>query len=494
MIANLRSYARTRLLLLTLILILLPIMLNAAQSAEHNQTTDDATCPALVETALEAVDDFCANTGRNQACYGNFNLEAEARPTAEDFHFETIGDIANVSDIASLRLNGMNEDNGEWGVVLLRLQTSLPDTLPGQNVTFILFGEVEITNAVDDEQVENGEMTPMQAFYLTTGLGDSQCSEAPDSGLIVQTPEGVGEVAFTVNEVDVQMGSTVLFQANTESEDGEMTVTTIEGAAALTLDDESFPVIEGTMARMPLQRMGGRLRPPRLPQQIETYDDRRLRGLPLDALQRPIQPVRPLNGLELAQVRNRRNQGNPMCGEAPFPPCDHIPDVIGGRPCIIPSLRDALPEEQRANRAPCDVEEIPLDQLPQRPNRNGERDCVRPPGPDEPPLAPDDDRPICPEFRTGGNQQPPPRDGSQLPPPPNENEGGSVFLPPPTLVPTLGGADNGTLPTPTPTRNSILPTRTPVPTMPPSGGDGNPPPPPGGGGTGGNPPPPPPGG
>ncbi|MEQ8672079.1 MAG: hypothetical protein RLP44_08075 [Aggregatilineales bacterium] len=444
-------------------------MANSAQATQA-QTNSDETCPALVETALEAVDEFCANTGRNQACYGNFNLEAQARATAEDFRFEDIGDIANVSDITSLRLNGMNEENGEWGVVLLRLQTSLPDTLPGQNVTFILFGEVEVTNAVDEEQIESGEMTPMQAFYLTTGIGDAQCSEAPDSGLIVQTPEGVGEVAFTVNEVDVQMGSTVLFQANPDGEDGEMTVTTIEGAAALNLDGEAFPIIEGTMARMPLQRIGGRLRPPRLPERIETYNDRRLQGLPLNQLQRRVQPPPPLNGRELIQVRQRFRNGMAMCGEAPFPSCDHIPGVIGGLPCIIPSMVDRLTPEQQAGRSICNVEETPLDQLPQR---------------------------------NGANRQPPPnRSGENLPPPPNSS--GTGQLPPP---PNGSGSNVGgnivpqITPTPirvvlpTPTRDSIMATRTPLPTLPTdgNGGSGNLPPPPNGGGNL-PPPPPPPGG
>ena len=203
---------KTRLLFLLALMIILPMTIRAAHEIDRTQTDDDM-CPALVETALNAVDEFCADTGRNQACYGNFNLEAEAQPTAEDFTFSEIGDIVNVSDIASLHLAGMDEASGEWGVALLRLQTNLPDTLPGQNVTFILFGDVEVVNAVETGDVESGEATPMQAFYLSTGLGDSQCSEAPDSGMIVQTPDGVGEVAFTVNEVDVQMGSTVLFQA-----------------------------------------------------------------------------------------------------------------------------------------------------------------------------------------------------------------------------------------------------------------------------------------
>jgi hypothetical protein len=91
----------------------------------------------------------------------------------------------------------------------------------------------------------------MQAFSLRTGVGDSLCDEAPDSGLVVQTPEGVGEVTFNVNGVEVGMGSTVVFRAQA---DGEMTVATVEGLAVLEVEDEVQPVLAGTRLRVPLDR------------------------------------------------------------------------------------------------------------------------------------------------------------------------------------------------------------------------------------------------
>ena len=103
-------------------------------------------------------------------------------------------------------MSELNEDAGVWGVAVMSLQADIPNTLPGQNVTFILFGDVMIENAASDEQ------TPMQAFYLRTGIGDVACEEAPESGLLIQTPDGIDEVTFNVNGVDVQVGSTVLFQ------------------------------------------------------------------------------------------------------------------------------------------------------------------------------------------------------------------------------------------------------------------------------------------
>src|SRR5690349_1441791 len=108
---------------------------------------DDA-CPTIVETALDAVDELCQDAGRNQACYGNVSLTAEPQPGVSNFTFERDGDIVDVADISTLKLEPMDAEAGVWGLVLMQLQADIPDSLPGQNVTFLLFGDVELENAV----------------------------------------------------------------------------------------------------------------------------------------------------------------------------------------------------------------------------------------------------------------------------------------------------------------------------------------------------------
>lgn len=51
---------------------------------------------------------------------------------------------------------------------------------------------------------------PMQAFYLSTGIGTSDCSEA-DPVIAVQSPEHI-TVDLTVNGVDIRVGSLITFQ------------------------------------------------------------------------------------------------------------------------------------------------------------------------------------------------------------------------------------------------------------------------------------------
>jgi hypothetical protein len=103
-------------------------------------------CPAIVQSALEATQTLCAAAGRNQVCYGNILVSAEPQPGVTDFRFEQQGDIVGAESLQSLRLSAMDLDQGTWGVSLMRLQANLPDTLPGQNVTFLVFGDVEMVN------------------------------------------------------------------------------------------------------------------------------------------------------------------------------------------------------------------------------------------------------------------------------------------------------------------------------------------------------------
>ncbi len=133
-------------------------------------TAQDSTCAPLVEQALSSVEEGCAAAGRNQACYGYVDLTATARADAENFTFDQAGDVANVADVQSLRLSALDEVANTWGIALMRLQANLPDALPGQNVTFLLFGDVEIENAVEPtEALTTIEATSTGAINVRTG-------------------------------------------------------------------------------------------------------------------------------------------------------------------------------------------------------------------------------------------------------------------------------------------------------------------------------------
>ncbi len=342
-----------------------------------------ADCPEIVERALETVDEMCADTGNNQVCYGNVSIEATPQQGVSTFTFERTGDLADLTDVQTLALGGLDEGQGTWGVALMRVRANIPDTLPGQNVTFLLFGDVVLENAVaeqtvllpvtrqsadvnvrnqpnpdarliaalvgdqvlyadgrledgswlrvqnpvDDEGnivasvgwvstpvvtvdgdinslpvVQSTDTTitsgygPMQAFYFRSGIGDSACAEAPDSGLLVQTPEGVEQVSLRVNGVDVQLGSTAYFQAEPSA---EMIISTIEGSASVQSEGVTQIVAAGTRVRVGLNEEGIANTPPSDP---EPYDADALAALPVVALEREIEIAEPLDPSQIVTL------------------------------------------------------------------------------------------------------------------------------------------------------------------------------------------------
>jgi len=292
------------------------------------QTGDsDEQCSIVVQTALESTREVCDGTERNEACYGNTPLEAQPKPGVSDFTFNEQGDREQVARIQTLRLSALDVETGAWGIALMELQASIPDSLP-ENVTMLLFGNAEITNTSDQPAVRiAGEISstsrvylgasldstvanllepgtavtaigrssdstwvriqygqsgtgwvaanvltleddiqtlmvfdpvlpdepqfgPMQAFTFHSSKDDAPCEAAPDSGLLIQTPEGVGQVRMLVNEVVVNVGSTVFFTGGT----GEPTVdmSTLDGLAVIVIDGVRYFIPAGSWREVPI--------------------------------------------------------------------------------------------------------------------------------------------------------------------------------------------------------------------------------------------------
>jgi LysM repeat protein len=245
------------------------------------------SCSFLVEQALLAVGDNCADLDRNSACYGYNQVDATFSADYPEDYFSVPSDRANLTDLDTLRTAPMDSATARWGVAVMNIQANLPNTVPGQGVIMMLVGDAEIRNDVPAEEaneiieplstviledthvytspsatadilvtasaneivlvdgfnptktwlrvvtdgtiawIERGRVarlagmdnlpivgasypTPMQAFYLSTGIGESECQEA-DSMIAVQSPENI-TVDLTVNGVDIRVGSLVTFQ------------------------------------------------------------------------------------------------------------------------------------------------------------------------------------------------------------------------------------------------------------------------------------------
>ncbi len=277
------------------------------------------TCSAIIQDILATVEDSCEDLGRNQVCYGNNDVSALDFTESPIDSFTTVGNTTDVTDIASLATAPFNTNDDTWGIALLNLQADLPDTLPGQNVTFVVFGDTQLTNHIVPEanivfslpaqsisnanlragagltfdvidalanaenvtligrdatgdwvQIERDDGTawvfaelvsiegnpnllpivsdmetgsaPLQAFSIQTGIGQTSCQEAPPEGVLIQAPTDT-TVHFTVNGIEVEMGSTAFMQVD----NGNLEVSNLDGNVIVTSMEESQFVDIGYM-------------------------------------------------------------------------------------------------------------------------------------------------------------------------------------------------------------------------------------------------------
>ena len=82
----------------------------------------------------------------------------------EEGFFNEPSDVTDISMIETIRTAPFNLEGEQWGVAVMVLQANLPQTLPGQNVTFILMGDTELENAV----------APEDAYDPITGIDVAQ--------------------------------------------------------------------------------------------------------------------------------------------------------------------------------------------------------------------------------------------------------------------------------------------------------------------------------
>lgn len=369
---------------------------NAAQ--QPGQTAPNQ-CGALIQAALESTDSLCSDTTRNQACYGHVLNTAVSRPDVADFSFEQQGDKVLLQDVETLEISPLALDEERWGVVLMQVQATLPDALPGQNVTFILFGDVQMSNAVGtpveieagvvqpanirvapnetrpvlaslrvgstviangkalnadgdlwvrvnhdperevygwvradlidvtlsdlpDVETDDQTVNPMQAFYFKTGVGQPECVEAPPDGVLVQTPKGAGMVNFTINGVDVGLGSTMFLTSPEEDQAPETCLYLLEGGSEVGAGDETVGLDAGQVTCIPLDEDGIAAGSPSAP---EWYDSSALGGLsallPLLAEEIELPEVTP-GAVEPTSTPRPRSTATPTSTPTPEPTQD----------------------------------------------------------------------------------------------------------------------------------------------------------------------------
>ncbi len=102
--------------------------------------------------------------------------------------------------------NGRTDD-GDW----LRVLTPGADRLGWVSTAVITTDrDPSILDVVDTDTPFN---RPFQILTLSTSSDDAPCAGAPESGVIIQTPNTFSEVALTINGIAFQIAATVFIQA-----------------------------------------------------------------------------------------------------------------------------------------------------------------------------------------------------------------------------------------------------------------------------------------
>lgn len=237
--------------------------------------------------------------------------------------------IAGLAPGETVIANGRLAD-GSW------VRVSLPD---GAGIGWVAGWLLADSDTLDDLTVVEQSLArfgPMQAFYFRSGKTDAACSEAPNSGFLVQTPEGIAEVTLLINEVDIQLGSTVYFQAQPG---GAMTIRVIEGSARVSAFGTTYTAYAGYEITVPLSEGLSPAGPPTSP---AAFDAGVVQALPLNLLERAVEVViaDPAAEIPVPQVNTA------PVPTAPASPEPVVTDIVPA-PVAPPAEPTPAPTEER---------------------------------------------------------------------------------------------------------------------------------------------------
>jgi hypothetical protein len=151
-------------------------------------------CSPMVKEALKQAGQFCAELGRNKICYGNTLVAATNWEDMEISEFSSPGSKADVVNLKSLVTAPLDLPNKTWGVAILKLDAkNADDRLPGQLATFVVYGDVEITNQVAPGQiVAANSLAGKAARNANLRAGPSQAAQVVSALSSGETVTAVG--------------------------------------------------------------------------------------------------------------------------------------------------------------------------------------------------------------------------------------------------------------------------------------------------------------
>lgn len=201
------------------------------------------------------------------------------------------GQIAELATGDTLIANARLEEGAWVRVSIPQEDTILTGWLQSQQINspedLTLLRPLSADSLDETGLVEEGGLLPeygsMQAVYFQSGDEDSLCPQAPDSGILIQTPEGVAEVNILVNEVDISLTGTAYLEAQP---DNSMTVNVLEGSAQIEAFGDFSTAVAGTSVTIPIDE---NLAASDVPSAPEPYQVEEVQSLPIALLDRPVE-------------------------------------------------------------------------------------------------------------------------------------------------------------------------------------------------------------
>ncbi|HVU13880.1 MAG TPA: LysM peptidoglycan-binding domain-containing protein [Phototrophicaceae bacterium] len=252
----------------------------AAPSATSlpSPTTTSITCDQLVAQAESSVGQICDSLSRNKACYGNHLINVDFQPNVSA-SFNKSGDIVDLLDIKSLSTSPLNTKTNDWGIAVIKAQANLPDSIPGQNVTFLIYGDTTVNNPTSS----------MHAVTVNTRIGSNSCASVPESAVVIQSPSGAN-VAMNINGSDITLSSTAYITAQ---QNQDFTFAIVEGQGTITSQGVTRSVPPGGEVQVPLGGGDG-LQASGAPSEVMPFDQQAVAQAPLKLLDRQVTVPQPI--------------------------------------------------------------------------------------------------------------------------------------------------------------------------------------------------------
>jgi hypothetical protein len=128
----------------------------------------------------------------------------------------------------------------------------------------------------------------LQAFTLRTGQQALPCDAAPPDGVLIQVPSHFDGVPLQINNVTLDVASTVFLQS---APGGELTIDVLDGTGRMTTSDYDMLIPAGARAMVAMSEDST---PQGVPQ-IAPYDPEDMAALPVSLLPEVVTPANAFN-------------------------------------------------------------------------------------------------------------------------------------------------------------------------------------------------------